>query len=234
MIMRSILLTFTVLILAGCGSSSSREYEMDDELRAKVEELQALAQSRESGIIPVIVRFRLGAVERMDGELNYEPLLQKIQSETGLIAKTTFRSFLGASYDVTAEEVDALANFPEVVDISYSAPGDSDDVHSQNDFANVVYDPRATIQCDGAGLSLSESAQTLIDAGIDVISSSCGIVEGAEADFCNEETPLKHFHRVHDGNVQDALNLGFEEPQTEEDPDTGQPPHLLLESCPEG
>jgi len=227
---RYMLLTFVMLSLSACGSSSSDDhYQMSDELREKVEELKAMAENRESGMISVIVRFD----PRYPGDS--QSVSDDIEAETGLVAGSVFRSFAAASYHVTAEDLEALANLPQVRDIDYGAPLDSNGSVDQN-LENVVYDNRVPVQCDEEeGLSLSESAQTLIDAGIDVLWSACGVAQGTDpADACGAPPALKYFHRVHDANVPDALEQGFEPARNEQDPDsdTGEPAHELWDDCP--
>jgi hypothetical protein len=42
----------------------------------------------------------------------------------------------------------------------------------------LVYTSREALQCESDGITPAESAQRLIDAGVDVIESTCGLITG--------------------------------------------------------
>ena len=75
----------------------------------------------------------------------------------------------------------------------------------------IVYINDGTVQCESEGLSEIETAQQLIDNGIDVISSMCGFLSGiAVAAQCGLGDVNINLHIVNIQNVADAQELGFE------------------------
>ena len=84
------------------------------------------------------------------------------------------------------------------------APGDS-----------LVFADRGARQCESDGISLDASAQILIDAGIDVINSACGIRTGvAYPAVCGEGTVDIVVHEIRTVNLADAETLGYLEINT--------------------
>jgi len=73
-----------------------------------------------------------------------------------------------------------------------------------------AYGPR---QCE-SGISLESSAQILIDAGIDVLKSSCGAQTGyfyPAVAMCGMPSGLIWVHEIRTVNLSDAEQLGFHE-----------------------
>lgn len=84
------------------------------------------------------------------------------------------------------------------------APGDS-----------LVFADRGARQCESDGISPEASAQILIDAGIDVIDSGCGIRTGVEHPaVCGEGTVDILVHEIRTVNLPDAEPLGYLEIST--------------------
>lgn len=84
------------------------------------------------------------------------------------------------------------------------APGDS-----------LVFADRGVRQCESDGISPEASAQILIDAGIDVIRSNCGIRTGvAYLAVCGAGSVDILVHEIRSVNVPDAEVLGFQEIST--------------------
>lgn len=84
------------------------------------------------------------------------------------------------------------------------APGDS-----------LVFADRGARQCESDGISLEASAQILIDAGIDVVNSACGIRTGvAYLTVCGEGTADIVVHEIRTVNLPDAEPLGYLEINT--------------------
>ncbi len=75
----------------------------------------------------------------------------------------------------------------------------------------LVYGSAGKIQCDlESGLTTSESAQKLIDNGIDVTSSYCGYISDmAVVTVCGAGTLDIILHLIPIQNSQDAQDLGF-------------------------
>ena len=86
----------------------------------------------------------------------------------------------------------------------------------------LVYESRQAVQCGSRGLTTGQSAQKLIDGGIDVIASNCGVVTGvAYAAVCGQATGEILIHEIRRVNVPDAEQRGFN-PVTElQDPVSG-------------
>lgn len=79
----------------------------------------------------------------------------------------------------------------------------------------LVYADREVRQCESDGVSLEASAQILINAGIDVIRSSCGIRTGVEYPaVCGGGTVDILVHEIRSVNLSDAEQLGFQEIST--------------------
>jgi len=89
-------------------------------------------------------------------------------------------------------------------DSSAPAPGDT-----------LVYVDRGVRQCESDGIAPQASAQILIDAGIDVLQSSCGIRTGvAFPAVCGAGTADILVHEIRSVNLPDAERLGFQETST--------------------
>lgn len=86
----------------------------------------------------------------------------------------------------------------------------------------LIYADRGARQCESDGLSPEESAQILINAGIDVLASTCGIITGvAFPAVCGGGTPDILVHQIRSVNLPDAEQLGFQEINTLVDPAAG-------------
>lgn len=79
----------------------------------------------------------------------------------------------------------------------------------------LVYSDREVRQCESDGVSLEANAQILINAGIDVIKSTCGIRTGVEyPTVCGGATGDILVHEIRSVNLSDAEQLGFQEMST--------------------
>lgn len=77
---------------------------------------------------------------------------------------------------------------------------------------SLVYADREARQCESDGVSLEASAQILINAGIDVLQSTCGIKTGVEYPaVCGGGTADILVHEIRSVNLPDAEQLGFQE-----------------------
>jgi len=79
----------------------------------------------------------------------------------------------------------------------------------------LVYADREVRQCESDGFSPEASAQILINAGIDVLQSTCGIRTGVEFPaVCGGATGDILVHEIRSVNLADAEQLGFQEIST--------------------
>ncbi len=86
----------------------------------------------------------------------------------------------------------------------------------------LVYTGTGAAQCETGGLSLEQSAQRLIDAGIDVLDSACGAMTGvAFAAVCGAPTGEILVHEIRDVNAPHAREIGYESVETLVDPEQG-------------
>ena len=87
---------------------------------------------------------------------------------------------------------------------------------------SLVYEGRQSVQCGSHGLTTGQSAQKLIEGGIDVIASHCGAVTGVVyVALCGTETGEILIHEIRGVNLRDAEQRGFN-PVTElQDPASG-------------
>lgn len=77
---------------------------------------------------------------------------------------------------------------------------------------SLVYADREVRQCETDGVSPEASAQILINAGIDVLQSTCGIKTGIEYPaVCGGTTADILVHEIRSVNLPDAEQLGFQE-----------------------
>ena len=75
----------------------------------------------------------------------------------------------------------------------------------------LVYIDDGALQCESDGLSAEQTAQILINNGIDVVSSYCGYLSGiAVAAQCGLGDTNINLHNVNVQNIPDARELGFE------------------------
>ena len=74
----------------------------------------------------------------------------------------------------------------------------------------LIYADREARQCESDGISPEASARTLIEAGIDVLNSTCGIRTGvAFPAMCGAGTGGIVVHEIRGVNLPDAEQLGF-------------------------
>jgi hypothetical protein len=79
----------------------------------------------------------------------------------------------------------------------------------------LVYEGRQSVQCGTRGLTTQQSAQKLIDGGIDVIESNCGVITGvAFAAVCGGGTGEILLHEIRSVNLADAEQRGFKAAST--------------------
>ncbi len=92
----------------------------------------------------------------------------------------------------------------------------------------LVYADREVRQCESDGMSPEASAQILINAGIDVLQSTCGIRTGVEYPaVCGGGTADILVHEIRSVNLPDAEQLGFQEISTLIDEAVGTSYELL-------
>lgn len=86
----------------------------------------------------------------------------------------------------------------------------------------LVYEGRQSLQCETRGLTTRESAQKLINGGIDVIASNCGAITGiAYPALCGSPTGEILIHEIRQVNLPDAEQRGFQPVRTLQDPIKG-------------
>ena len=86
----------------------------------------------------------------------------------------------------------------------------------------LVYESRLAVQCGTRGLTTQESAQKLVNGGIDVLESNCGVVTGVvQAAVCGIGTPELLIHKIRKVNLADAKQLGFDSVSILRDPARG-------------
>jgi hypothetical protein len=75
----------------------------------------------------------------------------------------------------------------------------------------TIFINNGAIQCESDGLSEQETAQQLVDNGIDVVNSTCGMLTGvAVPTVCGEGDIYINLHVIYSQNLPDAQALGFE------------------------
>lgn len=72
-----------------------------------------------------------------------------------------------------------------------------------------LYKYAGSVQCTGGGMSLSEMEHQLTDAGIQVLSSACGIDGNAYASVCGGADGRIGIFEVPEAQVQTASTVGF-------------------------
>ena len=76
---------------------------------------------------------------------------------------------------------------------------------------SLVFADRGVRQCQSDGISPEASAQILINAGMDVIRSTCGIRTGVDyPPVCGGGTVDILVHEIRSVNLSDAEQLGFQ------------------------
>lgn len=90
--------------------------------------------------------------------------------------------------------------------------------NNSDDKRIYVYIDDGSIQCESSGLSVEETAQPLINYGVDVFESSCAYITGiAIAAQCGLGDSNINIHLIDKENVIDAQNIGYEPVSTLED-----------------
>jgi len=93
--------------------------------------------------------------------------------------------------------------------LSLVACNSNDKEEQQNQ--SLVYINDSSVQCEFEGLSKQETAQNLIDYGVDVIESSCAYISGISiAAQCGLGGSNINIHLIADDKVTDAQNIGYE------------------------
>ncbi len=86
----------------------------------------------------------------------------------------------------------------------------------------LVFESRQAIQCGSRGLTTQQSAQKLVNGGIDVLESNCGVMTGvAYAAVCGIGTGDILIHKIRRVNLADAEQRGFSSVDTLRDPIAG-------------
>ena len=86
----------------------------------------------------------------------------------------------------------------------------------------LVFESRQAIQCGSRGLTTQQSAQKLVNGGIDVLESNCGVNTGvAFATLCGLGTGDILIHKIRRVNLADAEQLGFSSVATLQNPAAG-------------
>ena len=79
----------------------------------------------------------------------------------------------------------------------------------------IVYIDDGAIQCEYEGMSEIETAQILIDNGMDVLKSQCGYLSGiAVAAQCGLGDTSINLHTIPIQNLPDAQSLGYDSVST--------------------
>ena len=86
-----------------------------------------------------------------------------------------------------------------------------DDLDVKVDIGSIlVFESKEAVQCQDAGLSLEESAQGLVDEGIDVISSKCAYINLLDVvTVCGVKTNEIIVHEIPLQSLIDAIEVGF-------------------------
>jgi len=74
----------------------------------------------------------------------------------------------------------------------------------------LVYESRQAITCGTRGLTTQQSAQKLINGGIDVVRSNCGVITGIVLPaVCGIDSAEIIIHEIRSSNLRDAGQRGF-------------------------
>jgi len=75
---------------------------------------------------------------------------------------------------------------------------------------SIVFVDRGAIQCESSGMTLTQTSAMLVEQGIDVIDSICGIEAGIDViALCGHSDLKMNIHFIHIKNFNKAVNLGF-------------------------
>jgi len=87
----------------------------------------------------------------------------------------------------------------------------------------LVFQGRQSVQCGPPGLSPEQGAQTLINGGIDVLQSGCGVTtsNAIQPAVCGAADGKILLHEIRRENVADAERLGLHDVETLRNPTTG-------------
>lgn len=86
----------------------------------------------------------------------------------------------------------------------------------------TVYKSTGAIQCESSGVSFEDSAQVLIENGIDVIESNCGFLTNLSVPtVCGAGTTGINLHQISRTSLQDVENLGYTDVSTLANETTG-------------
>lgn len=79
----------------------------------------------------------------------------------------------------------------------------------------IVYISKGNTQCNDDGLSADDSSQVLVNAGIDVIETFCGVTTGLSvAAVCGGVTGDILAHEIREVNLSRAKELGYKAIET--------------------
>jgi hypothetical protein len=101
------------------------------------------------------------------------------------------------------------AEITQEVDLEWSVRG------TVNNNYEIIYIDDGAVQCESKGLSKEQTAQKLIDNGIDVIDSQCGYLSNfVVPTLCGLGDTNINLHTINAQNLSDAQALGFESVST--------------------
>ena len=95
---------------------------------------------------------------------------------------------------------------------SCSTESNKNDTPPQRPEITVVFESKGAVQCAGEGVTVSDSAQKLINSGIDVIESHCACHNLTDVmSVCGAGSNEIIIHNIPAQSSVDALELGFYE-----------------------
>jgi len=95
---------------------------------------------------------------------------------------------------------------------SCSTESNKTDVPAYNSEITVVFESKGAVQCESEGITVSDSAQKLINSGIDVIESHCAYHNLTDVmSVCGAGSNEIIIHNIPAQSSVDALELGFYE-----------------------
>lgn len=107
----------------------------------------------------------------------------------------------------------------------------SNDTEAKKDGYEKVYINDGAVQCESAGMSVKETAQIMINKGIDVINSECASLSGVDVStVCGAGDVNINLHTIHAQSLPDAQELGF---ASVSELRTGINPGYVVHECPE-